>query len=85
MELAISAARGSTFSEVSELSMRNSCMPPTRSIGSTDSAMTMMPMPPSHCRIARQIRMPGGAESRPTITVEPVVVTPDMLSKKASV
>ena len=45
----------------------------------------MIPMPPSHCRIARQIRMPGGASSSPTITVEPVVVMPDMDSKKASV
>jgi hypothetical protein len=48
------------------------------------SAMTMMPMPPSHCRIARHSRMPGGAMSRPTMTVDPVVVTPDIASKKAS-
>ena len=85
IELAICAARGSTFSDVSELSMRKSCMPPTRISGRTDKAMTMMPMPPSHCKSARQSRMPGGAVSSPVITVEPVVVMPDMASKKASV
>ena len=65
--------------------MRNSCMPPIRKIGSTPTATTMMPMPPSHWRSARHRRMPGGAESSPLITVEPVVVMPDMASKKASV
>ena len=30
-------------------SARYSCMPPTPSIGSTATARTMMPMPPSHC------------------------------------
>ena len=39
--------------------------------------MTMKPMPPSQCRMARHKRMPGGATSRPTITVAPVVVMPD--------
>jgi len=60
-------------------------MPPTRSMGSTVRAMMMMPSPPSHCRMPRHSRMPGGAVSRPTITVAPVVVMPDMASKKASV
>ena len=81
---AIWAARGSTLS-VSNASTRNSCMPPTCRIGRMATAMTMMPMPPSHWSRARHSRMPGGAESRPVITVEPVVVTPDMDSKKASV
>ena len=49
------------------------------------TAVTMMPMPPIHCSRARQIRMPGGASSSPEITVEPVVVIPDMASKNASV
>ena len=56
-------------------------MPPIFSIGSTAIAITMMPMPPSHCRIARQIRIPGGAVSSPEMTVDPVVVKPDMASK----
>ncbi len=51
----------------------------------TATAMTMMPMPPSHCSNARHKRMPAGASSSPVITVAPVVVIPDMASKKASV
>ena len=84
MPPAIWAARGSTLS-VSKASIRNSCMPPTCSMGKMATAMTMMPTPPSHWRIARHSRIPGGASSRPTMMVAPVVVTPDMDSKKASV
>ena len=43
-----------------------------------------MPMPPSHCKIAHQIRILFGVLSRLVIIVDPVVVIPDMLSKKAS-
>jgi hypothetical protein len=78
-------SRAIGFSERSEDSEWNSSMPALRSIGRTEIAITMMPMPPSHCRIARQRRSVGGMESRPTSTVEPVVVRPDMVSKKASV
>ena len=85
MAVAICAARGNAFSDWSELSMRNNCMPPTLSIGKMATAMTMIPMPPTHCSSARHIRMPGGALSRPTMTVEPVVVRPDMASNTASV
>ena len=46
--------------------------------------MTMKPIPPSQCRMARHKRMPGGATSRPTITVAPVVVMPDTDSNTAS-
>ena len=60
-------------------------MPPTRRIGRIAIAITTIPMPPSHCSIDRQIRMPGGASFSPTITVEPVVVIPDIDSKNASV
>ena len=77
--------RGKAFSERSDDSMRNSCMPPTRKIGNSAMEIKMMPMPPSHCSMARQIRMPGGSTSRSAITVAPVVVTPDIASKKASV
>ena len=48
-------------------------------------AIRTIPMPPSHCRIERQSRMPGGAVSRPVMTVEPVVVMPETASKNASV
>ena len=60
-------------------------MPPTLRIGRTATAITMIPIPPSHCRIARQSNMPRGALSRSDMTVEPVVVKPDIASKKASV
>ena len=65
--------------------MRNSCMPPTFRIGSTAIAMTMMPMPPSHCSSARHNKIPVVRPSSPVITVDPVVVIPDIASKKASV
>ena len=77
-------ALGSAFS-FSEDSVRKSCIPPTFRKGRTDSAMTMIPIPPSHCRSARHRRMPGGASLRFVRIVEPVVVMPDMDSKKASV
>jgi hypothetical protein len=43
--------------------------------------MPMIPMPPSHCSKDRHSSNPGGKLSRPTITVEPVVVRADMASK----
>ena len=42
-------------------------------------------MPPSHWRIALQTRIAFGAEFKSMMIVEPVVVMPDMLSKKESV
>ena len=60
-------------------------MPPTLNIGSIAIAITMIPTPPSHCNNARQSKIPGGAWSKPRITVDPVVVIPDIDSKKASV
>ena len=59
MAPAIWAARGRIFSDRSEDSARNSCMPPIRSVGRIAIAMAMMPMPPSHCSRARHSRMPG--------------------------
>jgi len=41
-------------------------------------------MPPSHCKIALQIRILFGVISKLVIIVDPVVVIPDILSKKAS-
>ena len=60
-------------------------MPPTLSSGKNTIATTMIPTPPSHCRIPRQSKIPLGRSSRPDSTVEPVVVSPDIASKKASV
>src|SRR5580700_4340456 len=60
-------------------------MPPTPSSGSTASAMTMMERPPNHSSACRHRFTEGGRASRPTSTVEPVVVRPDMASKYAAV
>ena len=42
-----------------------------------------MPMPPSQHKSDRQRRSPGGASSRPTITVAPVVVMAETDSNSA--
>ncbi len=76
--------RGITFSDQSEDSVWNSLMPPTRSSGRIAIAMPMKPMPPSQCSSERHISSPGDALSSPESTVAPVVVMPDMVSKKAS-
>lgn len=49
------------------------------------TARTMIPIPPSQHSSCRQMLIDGGKCSRPTSTVAPVVVSPDMVSKKASV
>ncbi len=41
-------------------------------------------MPPSHCVIDRQKRIPAGNDAKSASTVEPVVVKPDVDSKKAA-
>ena len=43
----------------------------------------IIPIPPNHCRIARHSNILFGISSKFEIIVEPVVVIPDMLSKKA--
>ena len=67
------------------LEILNNCIPPTFIIGINVIAITIIPIPPSHCRIALQTKIDFGTVSRFTIIVEPVVVIPDILSKKASV
>ena len=42
-----------------------------------------MPMPPIHCMTLRQKSMPRGMEERLSMMVAPVLVKPDMVSKKA--
>ena len=44
--------------------------------------MTITPIPPSHCSKDLHTRIPGGELSISIITVDPVVVIPDMDSKK---
>ena len=47
--------------------------------------MTIIPIPPNHCNIDRHSKILFGVSFRLEIIVEPVVVIPDILSKKASV
>lgn len=68
------------FSDLSEDSVRNSCMPPTRRNGRATIAMAMMPIPPSQLSSARHSRTPGVMVSSPTITVPPVVDSPEVAS-----
>jgi len=59
-------------------------MPPTFKRGSTVIAITIIPTPPSHCIIALHSNTLLGDASKFVITVEPVVVIPDILSKNES-
>ena len=58
-------------------------MPPMRRKGKTSTASVMMPNPPSQVSSHRHSRMPIGAVSSPVMTVEPVAVRPDIVSKTA--
>ena len=58
---------------------------PFATVGTKASVNTTMPNPPSHCIIALQNRMPWVCWSTFFKIVEPVVVNPEMVSKKASV
>jgi hypothetical protein len=60
-------------------------MPPMPSRGRIAIASTMMPMPPYHCSAWRHRLTAGGRYSMPVITVEPVVVSADSVSKNTSV
>ena len=59
-------------------------MPPTFNMGRIEIAITIMPIPPSHWRSARHINIPGDCVLKFVMTVDPVVVNPDMASNKAS-
>ena len=78
-------ALGTTFSGFSKFSALNNCMPPTLSIGKIAMAITITPIPPSHCKSDLQTKIPGGEISMFTRIVDPVVVIPDIDSKKESV
>ena len=69
---------------VSNASARKICIPPTLSSGRNTIATTIIPIPPNHCKIPLHKRIPFGRSSSPDKTVEPVVVTPDTASKRAS-
>ena len=80
----MSRMRGLSFSDRSELSIWKSCIPPTRIIGNNASAVTMIPIPPSHCMMDRHNSNPGGNWSSPDRMVDPVVVRPETVSNTAS-
>ena len=63
----------------------NSNIPPTFINGISVIAITIIPIPPSHCSNALHNKILLGAFSRFAIIVDPVVVIPDILSKNESV
>ena len=85
ISVAILAALGRIFSEVSELSNLNNCIPPTPRLGRIEIALTIIPIPPSHWSMALHNSIDLGASSKLDIIVDPVVVIPDILSKNESV
>ncbi len=58
--------------------------PPTRSRGSTASASTTIPIPPSHWVNCRHISIEWSTASMSVRIDAPVVVNPDIVSKYAS-
>ena len=84
IDLEISIKRGRGFSERSELSILNSCIPPTRKNGKRIKPRDSIPSPPTHCIMARH-NSTGLLWSTIFVTiVEPVVVNPDVASKRES-
>ncbi len=59
-------------------------MPPIRKKGRMVRAITMIPIPPSHWSRALHTRRLAGCLPKEVITVAPVVVSPDIASKKES-
>ena len=66
-------------------SAENTLTEPPTIDGSTAIVKYTMPSPPIHCVSERQKSSPFGRASTSLMTVAPVVVKPDMVSKKASV
>ena len=60
-------------------------LPPIFIIGIKVIAITIIPIPPNHWSIALQLKIALGVSDKLLIIVAPVVVIPDILSKKASV
>ena len=84
--LAVRLIRGLILSWVMPVtSALNICMPPEwLSMGMTASVNRIIPMPPIHCIMARHRCTPWLMSLTEFKTVAPVVVKPDMASKKAS-
>lgn len=86
-ERAVSVMRGASFSSFTGpgASALESCRPPTPRSGITATATTMTARPPSQMSECRQKLIEGASASSPSSTVEPVVVSPDIVSKNARV
>jgi len=67
------------------ISATNSCIPPIPNIGKIATDKTMIPIPPIQCVILLQKSNPLGTDSISTRIEAPVVVNPEMVSKKAFV
>ena len=80
---AISFDLGNIFSDESLLEILNNCIPPTFIIGINVIAMIIIPIPPNHWSIALHNKILFGISSKLEMIVDPVVVIPDILSKKA--
>ena len=63
------------------VSALNICRPPMPSRGSTATASTIKPMPPSQTSCVRQKLIEAGRSSIPLRIVAPVVVNPETASK----
>ena len=82
----MSLRRGENRSDVgpdaSALCIKIICCPDA---GKRAMKMTTIPRPPSQCVMLRQNKILNGNDSKSSMTVAPVPVKPDMLSKTASI
>lgn len=81
IERATVFARGIALPRVLKSAFFSICMPPMLRIGSRISASRITPIPPVQVTSPRQSRTPGGMPSSPTITVAPVAVMAETISK----
>ena len=84
IDLEISTNLGRGLSDLSELSILNNCIPPILKKGSKISPNESMPRPPTHCIKALHKRIGRSKLNISDIIVEPVVVSPEVASNKAS-
>ena len=86
IHLAEVVSRGCTFARMGPVaSAANTFTLPPTSEGMMAMVKNTIPSPPIHCVSERQNRMAWGSRSTSSSMVAPVVVKPDMVSKKASV
>ena len=84
IDLDISTNRGRGLSDLSELSILNSCIPPILRNGSKISPSDSIPSPPTHCIKALHKRIGRSKLNISVIIVDPVVVSPEVASNRES-